>query len=94
MWPQLALLLLALPATTPLAGRQRRLQSGGDPAHVFFPLPLAPQRIYFGGVPHTNKTGVRRVGYEKGVSFLPRALYHAITDTFGGFGGGVNSRRR
>ena len=87
---RLLALLLALPDTAPLAGLQRRLQSGGDPAHIFLPLPLAPQLIYLGGVPHTTKTGVRRVGYKKGTSFLPRALYHAITDTFGGFGGGVN----
>lgn len=37
----------------------------------------AVQRAYLGGVPHTDRHGSRRHGYDT-ASFFPRCLYHAI----------------
>lgn len=46
----------------------------------FRPLPLAPQKIYVAGVPHTDRHGRRRNAYDVQRSFLPLVLYDAQID--------------
>jgi hypothetical protein len=41
--------------------------------------PLAVQRVYQGGVPHTDQRGRLRFAYDPATSFLPIGLYHALT---------------
>eukprot|EP01051_Picozoa_sp_SAG22_P028870 SAG22_NODE_10405_length_537_cov_0.821918_1_plen_170_part_10 len=57
----------------------RRVQAPAGPALIA--LPLAPQRIYLQGTPHTTKVGVRRNTFDPSSSFFPLALYHAITES-------------
>ncbi len=41
--------------------------------------PLAVQRVYQEGVPHTDRHGRVRLAYDPAASFLPVGLYHALT---------------
>ncbi len=43
----------------------------------------AAQTMYRGGVPHTDRNGSIRYGFDS-VSFLPRCIYHAIPGSFQG----------
>ena len=52
-----------------------------DQASALIALPLAPQRIYLQGTPHTTKVGVRRSTFDPKSSFFPLALYHALTES-------------
>ena len=40
----------------------------------YVPLPAAPQTVYRGGVPHTDRHGRRRTEFDPSASFLPLGL--------------------
>ena len=48
------------------------------------PLPGAAQHVYLHGVPHTDRNGRPLTHYDPDRSFLPIAIYHAVTGNVGG----------
>ena len=90
-----ALLAVAEPDLSRLGYRHRREQQQqqqqrqGVPSECPFqlsscywlPLPDAPQTVYQRGVPHTTAHGRRLTAFDPSQSFLPLALYHALTGT-------------
>ena len=69
--------------------RIRRSSAASDPSAcpfqlgrcLWLPLPAAPQTVYQRGVPHTDRHGRPRIEFDPNTSFLPLALYHALTGT-------------